>query len=384
MKMNSLLILINLTKRKAKNMNISNKITENQYRSIVEGSMIAVGILTLSRGVSRIALQDAWISVILGGIYPIIVVLLSAFISKKMNGCSFEKINDNIYGKFLSKVILTGFFIKFTIYGASILSGFVNVTKIVIIPFISPYIILAVLFLITLYTAINGLTLVARLCEVVSYLLILLVIIMNSFLFEGHMINVKPLFSSFKNIISAVPNSLFSYTGVEISYITIHFITNKSNPKKTGLKAVLFIIFTYASNVFVIIYCLGWEITSKNSYPILFLASILEIPLIENLRTTLMVIWSFIIFRILTCDFFAAAYSLSKAFNMKYKASLIITLILGAIGSIFMMPEYNRADILDKITPYTMGFGMLWGIITSIIIIIKNKKVPNNSYKKGD
>lgn len=358
-------------------MNISNKITENQYRSIVEGSMIAVEILTLSRGVSRSAYHEGWISVILGGIYPLIVVLLAAFISKKVNGCSFEKINDKIYGKFLSKIILVGFSAKFTFYGASILSGFTNVSKIVIIPFISPYVILAVLFFITLYTTINGLTLVGRLCELVSYLLILLVIMMNSLLFEGHIINVKPLFSSFKNIISAVPNSLFSYTGVEISYIIIHFITNKSNPKKAGLKAVLFIVFTYASNVFVIIYCLGWEITSKNSYPILFLASILEIPIIENLRTTLMVMWSFVIFRILACDFFAAAYSLSKAFNMKYKASLIITLILGLIGSVFMMPEYNRADILDKVTPYTMGFGILWGVITSIIIVIKNKKLSN-------
>ncbi|MBM7870353.1 spore germination protein [Clostridium pascui] len=365
-------------------MNISNKITENQYRSIVESSMVAVGILTLSRGVSRSAYHEGWISVILGGIYPIIVVLAADFIDKKMNGCSFEKINDKIYGKFLSKIILITFFIKFAIYGASILSGFVNVAKIVIIPFISPYVILAVLFFITSYATINGLTLVGRLCEVVSYLLVFLVIMMNSLLFEGHMINVKPLFSSFKNIISAVPNSLFSYTGVEMSYITIHFITNKSNPKKAGLQAVLFIVFTYASNVFVVIYCLGWEITSKNSYPILFLASTLEIPLIENLRTTLMVIWSFIIFRILTCDFFAAAYSLSKAFNMKYKVSLIITLILGLIGSIFMMPEYNRVNILDKVTPYTMGFGVLWGVITTIIIIIKNKKVSNNSYKKGD
>ncbi|WP_186428893.1 endospore germination permease [Clostridium sp. BSD9I1] len=365
-------------------MNISNKITENQYRSIVEGSMVAVGILTLSRGVSRSAYHEGWISVILGGIYPIIVVISASFIDKKMNGCSFEKINDNIYGKFLSKIILIAFFIKFTLYGASVLAGFVNVSKIVIIPFISPYVILAVLFFITLYATINGLTLVGRLCEVVSYLLILLVIMMNSFLIEGYMINVKPFVSSFKNIISAVPSSLFSYTGVEISYIAIHFITNKSNPKKAGLQAVLLIIFVYASNVFVIIYCLGWEITSKNSYPILFLSSTIEIPIIENLRTTLMVIWSFIIFRILACDFFAAAYSLSKAFNMKYKASVIITLILGAIGSIFMMPEYNRANILDKVTPYTMGFGMLWGIITSIIIIIKNKKVSNNSYKKGD
>lgn len=365
-------------------MNISNKITENQYRSIVEGSMVAIGILSLSRAVSRNAYQEAWISVILGGIYPIIVVLSASFIDKKMNGSSFEKINNKIYGKFLSKIILIAFFIRFIFSEATVISGFNNVTKIVIIPFISPYAIIIILSLLTLYTAVNGLTLVGRLCEAVSYLLVVMIIIMIAFSVEGYMINVRPFFSSFKNIISAVPDSLYSYAGIELSYIAIHFITNKANPKKKGLQAVLFIIFTYASNVFVIIYCLGWEVTSKNSYPILYLASILEIPIIENFRTTLIVIWSFIIFRILVCYLFASAYCLSKAFNIKYKASTVIAIILSAIVSIFMIPEYNRVDILDKVTPYTISFGTLWGVITSIIIVIKNKKISNNSCEKGD
>ncbi|KGK88843.1 GerAB/ArcD/ProY family transporter [Clostridium sp. HMP27] len=365
-------------------MDISNKITENQYRSIVEASMIAIGILSLSRVVSKSAYQEAWISVILGGVYPIIVVLLASFIDKKMNGYSFEKINNKIYGKVLSKIILIIFSMRFIFSEASVISGFSNVARIVIIPFISPYMIIVILSLMTFYTAINGLTMVGRLCEMVSYVLIILVIIMISFLVEGHIINVRPVFSSFKNIISAIPNSLYSYAGIELSYIVIYFISNKTNTKKAGMQAVLFTIFVYASNVFVIIYSLGWEITSKNSYPILFLASILEIPIIENLRTTLMVLWAFVIFRILVCYLFASAYCLSKAFNIKYKASVLIAIILSAIGSIFMIPEYNRADIIDKITPYMVGLGMLWGIITSIIIIIKNKKVSNNFYKRGN
>ncbi|MBE6066533.1 MAG: hypothetical protein E7211_02375 [Clostridium lundense] len=382
--MNSLLILINLTKRKAKNMDISNKITENQYRSIVEGSMIAIGILSLSRVVSRYALQDAWISVIIGGIYPVIVVILASFIDKKMNGYSFEKINDKIYGKFLSKIILTVFAIRFVFSEATVISGFSNISRIVIIPFIPPYIIIVILSLLTVYTAINGLTLVGRLCEVVSYLVIMMVIISIAFLFKGNMINIRPIFASFKNIILAIPDSLYSYVGIELSYIVIHFITNKTNSRKAGLQAVLFTIVTYASSVFATIYCLGWEISSKNLYPILYLSSTLEISLIENLRTTLMVIWAFVIFRILVCYLFASAYCISKVLNIKYKASVMTAIIPSVIGSIFMIPEYNRTDILNKVTPYIVGLGMLWGIITSIIIIIKNKKVLNNSSKKGD
>ena len=356
-------------------MDTSNKITQNQYRSIVEGSMVALGILTLSRNVTKYAYQEAWISVIIGGIYPIIVILLATFIDKKMNGYSFEKINNNIYGKFLSKIILIAFSIEFIFYEAAIIAGFTNITKFLIVPFISHYIIIVVVFLITLYTTINGLTLIGRLSEIVFYFLIVLVGMMITLSVKGSIINVKPFFTSFNNIFSAMPNSLYSYSGVELSYIVISFITNKTNPKKAGLQAVLFIIFTYASNVFAVIYSLGWEIASKNSYPILYLASTIQVPLIENFRTILMIIWSFVVFRILGCYLFGAGYCLSKAFNMKYNISLVITLILAVVLSLFMIPEYNRVNIIDKFISYAVGFGLLWGIITSIIIVIKKKHI---------
>lgn len=350
-----------------------NKITENQYMAVVQSSMIAIGVLTLGRGVTKYAYQDAWISVIIGGIYPIIVVMMAAFIDKKMKHHNFWEINNELYGKFLSYIIIIIFIGVFSFSQISIISGYVNVVNVVLVPYLPMYVSIITIMLLTLYTAINGLNIVARLCEVVFYLVIFSIIIPIFFIYQGSIINLMPFFSSFKNILFAIPDSLYSYAGVELSYVIISFITNKRNTKKHGIYGVLTVIASYTSNVFMSIFCIGWEMTSKYSYPPLFISSSVEIPLIENARTTIMTIWSFVIFRILACELFASSFCLSKITNISYKKScVIITAVLIPI-SFLLIPEHNRIKIVGKITPYLIMVGLAWGIITSVIILLKKK-----------
>lgn len=355
------------------NKEINNKITENQYMAIVQSSMIAIGILTLARTTTKQAYQDAWISIIIGGVYPIVVVILASFIDKKMNHYNFWQINNEVYGKFLSYIIVIIFIAVFSFSQLSIISAYINIIHGLLVPFAPAYAISILVMLLTLYTAINGLNIVGRLCEIVFYLVIIFIFVTLSLAFKGNIINVKPFFSSFKNILSALPDTIYSYAGVELSYVAISFITNTKNTSKPGIYGVLTVIVSYTANVFITIFCLGWEIASKHSFPYLYIAASTEIPLIENARTIIMLIWSFVIFRILACELFASSFCLSKATNISYKKSCIIITAILILLSFFLSPEHNRANVVDKITPYLAIVGLAWGIITSIIILLKRK-----------
>ncbi|MBE6066535.1 MAG: hypothetical protein E7211_02385 [Clostridium lundense] len=351
----------------------NNKITENQYMALVQSSMIAIGILTLSRGVAKYAHQDAWISVIIGGIYPIIVVIMASFIDKKMNHNNFWQINKELYGKYLSYIIILIFIAVFSFSQLSIISGYVNVIDVILVPYLPKYVSIITIMLLTLYTAISGLNIVARLCEIVFYLSVILIVITLLLIFKGNVINIMPFFSSFKSILAAIPDSLYSYAGIELSYVVISFITNKKNTKKSGVYGVLTVIVSYTINVFVTIWCIGWEMTAKYSDPSLFVASSVEIPLIENARTIIMIIWSLVIFRILACELFASSFCLYKATNISYKKSCVIITALLIPLSFFLLPERNRIKIVSKVTPYLVIVGLAWGIITSITILIKKR-----------
>lgn len=354
-------------------MNINNKITEHQYIALVHSAMIAVGILSLAQSVTNDAYQQGWISVLIGGLYPIVVVLMAAYIDKKMKHIDFLKINNEIYGKFLTHIIVLIFFAIFIFLEVSIISGFTNVLHLTIVNYMPNYIILIVVILITIYSAIYGLTNVGRLCELFFYLMIGFIALMIFFIPRGEIRNIRPIITSYKDIIKAIPATLYSYTGVEISYICISFITNKKNTKKAGVIAVLTIIFIYTLNIFITIYSLGWELVSKVSYPLLYLVSTVHLPLIENFKTLLMFLWSSIIFRILVCNLFASSYCLSKVIKMNYRGCCIICSIFTLGLSYFFIPEYNRTKIVDAITPYVVIFGVLWGVVTAILVYFKTR-----------
>lgn len=354
-------------------MNINNKITEHQYIALVHSAMIAVGILSLSQSVAGNAHQQGWISVLIGGVYPIIVVVAAAYIDKKMNHIDFWEINKKVYGKVLAYPIVLTFFASTLFFEISIISGFTNVLNLTIVNFIPNYIILILVSLLTVYSALYGLTNIGRLCELFFYLMIGFIVLMIFFVSRGDIRNIKPVISSFKDIIKALPATLYSYTGVELSYIFIAFITNRKNTKKAGIIAVFTIIGIYALNVFITIYSVGWELTSEVSYPLLYLVATVHLPLIENFTALLMFLWSSIIFRILVCHLFASSYCLSMIIKINYKKCCIICSILALSLSYFFIPEYNRVKIVEAITPYVVIVGLLWGVITSVLVYFKTK-----------
>ena len=86
------------------------KITQNQYIFIIIGSMIGIGILSLPSDVCKVAHQQGWISTLVGGLYPVFIVLTASIIDNKTNQASFLDINKKIYGKVLTPIITLIFF----------------------------------------------------------------------------------------------------------------------------------------------------------------------------------------------------------------------------------------------------------------------------------
>lgn len=354
-------------------MNINNKITEYQYIGLVHGSMIAIGVLSLAGSVANDAHQQGWISVLIGGLYPIIVVLMAAYIDKKMNHIDFWEINNKVYGKFLTSIIFLIFFAMFLFLEVSVLSGFTNVLRLTVVNYMPNYIILMVVTFLNIYSVMYGLTNIGRSCELFFYLMIGFIFLMIFFIPRGEIKNIKPIITSYRDIIKAIPATLYSYTGVEISYICIPFITNRKNTKKAGVIAVLTIIFIYTLNVFITIYSLGWELASEISFPFLYLVGTVHLPLIEDFTALLIFLWSSIIFVILVCFLFASSYCLSRVVKVNYRKCCIICALLVLGLSYFFIPEYNRTKIVDAITPCIVTFGVLWGVVTAVLVYFKTR-----------
>lgn len=359
---------------------IKNKITQNQYILIVISAMIGVGILSMASSLCKIALQQGWIPIIIGASYPLFIVITASIIDNKTNHASFWNVNKRIYGKIISRIFIFVFFLYYLTIFASIIAGFTNVLRHSITSFLSPiYIILPILILIPLITM-CGIYMVGRICEFYFYLTLPLIIIPLFFITKGSIVNIKPVFSSFNEILKATPTSFYALSGCEISYLIISNISNKRNTKKAGIIAVSVTTCIYVYIVFITIYYLGWEITSKLEYPLLYLIQSIPIPIISNFTALFIFLWSAIILKTLIIDCYGVSFLLSILIKTDYKKANFIFLPIALAYILFMIPEYNRKVLLDTIYPYFVIFTFLWGLITTILVSIKYRGEKNDSF----
>lgn len=348
----------------------TNKITQNQYLFIVFSAMLAIGILSMATDLCKTAHQNGWLPIIMGSIYPLYILITASIIDNKTNHANFVDINNKIYGKVLSNIFLLIFFFYFLTILVAIASGYANVLKQTITTFLHPaYIILPTFILITLIS-LRGLYMVGRICEFYFYLTIPLLIISLFLIPKGSIVNIKPIFISF-DIIKAIPDTFYAFSGCEISFFIISKISNKKNTKKAGIIAASILTFIYLLNVFMVIYNLGWEFTSNLEYPLLYLIQSIEIPILSNFLSIVIFLWSAIVLKSLLTYNYASSEILSKLFKIKYKIANFILLLIALIYIIFMIPEYNRIKLIDMFMPYFISFSFVWALITTILVTIK-------------
>jgi spore germination protein len=295
-------------KEKMKNDTIS----QNQYISIILSSMIGIGILSLSSNVSKLSYQQGWISIFLGGVYPIITVIIASIINKKTNNQDYWEYSTKVYGKIITIILTIIFYFIFLTLLSSVASGYTNVINYSVDVFLPSKYILIPVIMVTALVSINGLKIIGRICELFFYLALPIIIILIFIFKNGTILNVQPIFYSFKEIMKGIPAAFYSYAGVEVCYIVISHTYSKTNKLKAGLMSCIFTIILYTLSTIVIITNLGWELTSNLLHPLIYIMDTIRIPIISNFSSLFIIFWSLIIIRVLLCFSYAASYCLSK------------------------------------------------------------------------
>ena len=358
---------------------MNNKITGRQYISILLSSLIGIGILSLPSEVCKVAKQDGWISVALGGFLPFYLLLAASYVHTKMNYEDFSNIAKKLYGKYLSY----GFFIiisfSLLIYETLIIADYTNIMKASIGGFVPKIIIVSIMTFLTINVSRNGLTIIGRLSEISLYFIIPLLLLPIIFIPKGSITNIQPFFSSGKNILSAVPKGILAYTGPEIAFVILHFVTNKKKPYKAAVITTSIITFLYTFTVFIAIYYFGWKLTSKIDFPLLFIYELTKVPILSDSKALFILIWSITIFITCNIEQFSLCYYGSKIFNCEYKkVSNVISVVIFTLSSYASYNDDFKAKFLEPLLPYLSMFIIIFAAISSILVAFKIRGEKKN------
>lgn len=349
---------------------VNHNITQNQYIHILLSSMIGIGILTIGNGM-KAAKQSAWIPVLLLGIYPIFTVFCSSYIDKKSGHMQYWEMSIKVYGKILTYMFTFIFLIDFLLTLVFTLSGFTNLLSFALTTYLPAKLTLVLLTLFSVFIALDGLTYIGRLCELLFFSMLILLLAPLTFYRGGNIINVEPFIGSFNGILSVIPSCIYPYIGIEITFLITPLIVNSTSVKKSGIYACLFTIVFYTFVAFAVIYYAGWELTSKLRYPLLFLLRSIPIPLLTDTQSIFVFLWSSVIFKIASIMTFGVSYCSTKIFHIQYKKAVMLLIPALYFISSFLLIETKRRVVIGIVAPYMIGFVVLWSILTIIIVHFK-------------
>jgi spore germination protein len=355
----------------------NNLLTPNQFSMLVIFSAVAIGVLSIPNAVVIIAKQDGWISVFLGGIYPVYVILSALYIARNHPNENILVLNKKFFGKVLGSILNILQLFIFTFQAVSEVSGVCNFLTVYIIDFLSKFRVMFILSVVAAFCAYKGLKAIGIVSQLVFYMMMLASVIGILALVKGSYLNVMPIFGSgYMNILNGVKGTFYAYSGIEIVLLLYPYINDKNKLKASCLISVALVCIGYTWVTFATIFYLGHRVIPKAMWSSLFIIESLRLPIINNFRFIVMYIWTFVSITSASLSFYACELVVKDLFN-NLKRNVFYFLLVPVIfyASTLLDEEVKRREIVNSITVIILIVNALYIFLMVLIVHFKKEKV---------
>lgn len=353
-----------------------NIITPFDLTLLIVGSMCGIRVLHASNQVAEIAKQDGWICIFFAGLYPILILLLTLYLSKKYPNDNILALSTKFLGNILGNVFNLGFLLWILFYICAGASSLSNVSRLYVSGYLIPLKIIFSELLVATYLSSRGLKPLTRVNNIIVLFMLFSSTILVPAFKEGTILNIMPIFgSSLKKLLLGSFAATTNYRGIELLLIYYPYISNKKQLKKSAFLGVLITIIFLTWTSFITFYFLGSTIIPKNLYPFLFVSDNITIPVITNLRYIFLFIWTLVGFNFVSNYLFASDEILVTFLsNKKRNWFLLILLPLISYASMKLGNEGSRRSITNALSPYLSLFILVYIILIITMIIIRKGK----------
>lgn len=348
-------------------------LTKSQFMFIIFGSIVGTGVISLPDDVVKVSHQDGWISALIGGIYPLYIVMMGAYVSKKFPNDTILILSKKYFGKFFGNIFNLIFSTSFIYFAAMVASIYISLMRNFVIVFLTPLKMIVIIFFIVLYTAFKGLKVIGKISEIAFYIMLTLILSAIPALRVANITNIYPIFDAgLKSILYGSMTAIFAYSGAEIMLLICPFMKEKNKVFSSSLIIITFIIIIYAWIVFITIYYLGPDIVTKSYWSFLLVTESVTITVINNYRYIFIFLWSLIAFRTCTIYCYAGIYIL-KDFIKKIEIKKLYFFMYPLLVYLAFQfgNDINRQQISKYATQAYVIFNVLYITVIAVIVFLK-------------
>jgi spore germination protein len=357
----------------------TNSLTSYEITFTLIGTVIGIYLLKAAGDVTKNAQQDGWISMLLGGLYPLYIVFIASYIIKKHSKDNILTLSKKYLGTIIGNILNFVFFLQFLFYLTFVVASIINMLRTFNISFLPPLKTAFVIVTVGAYAASKGIKTIAKINVIAFYFLLFLVILSLIPLKDGSLFNVMPVGGSgIMNIFKGVGASFQSYSTIEVILLIHPFAQKNVSVKTAALKAVLLICIIYTWFIFITIFYLGIDLIPKSFWPSIMVFQSIHIPLINNFVTVFMLLWATIFFKSISTQYFFVTFIIGDYTKVNIqKICLFIWPVIVFMSLLFSKePKYN--EYFSSLAIYIVIFNLSYFTIIALLIFLKQKKVKSH------
>jgi spore germination protein len=350
------------------------RLNPRQAMTLTAASILSVDILKVQQEIVKIAHQDAWFSLILGGLLAIAAGMVSYFLASLYPDKDLPEIYIEAAGNFVGRIFLLAVSIYMLLYLGFSLRIFTMALKMFLLDRTPMYALVIFMALTVGYGVFKGIYTIGGIVDTIfPFTIITIAAIIMLSIPQGDFIYLKPvLFDNTEGILKSIIPSFQNLNG----YGMILYIYSYSEKTKSSffwyMTGILIAIAAYVSLTAVSIAVFGPKDVITLIYPTLTLLKAIEFPatFLERLESFAVVLWIGIVYISAVLFYFASTRNLMVLFGIKrkyYKYAVwaqipVIVFIAMSVESGLMVFHYaHEAKILQA---------FLWLIITPLVTVV--------------
>ncbi len=344
-------------------------LTPIQFIFFIVQTQIGVGVLSLPYSVFTAgAKSDAWISVIVAGLFVQLLILMFWLLTRRYPTLTFYEILSITFGKRIGAVFKLLYVIYFLVISSLILILFNQVVETWAYPRTPNWAIVLMLVIMTYYLTIEKLRIISRFYVLVSiFLLAILFLTLPAY----QHIDIRYLMpighSGIANILLSGKEALFSLLGFEFLIFLLPFVkgNNKQKLYYASIANVLVTVYYSYITFLTLTFFSPVEITLIPQ-PVLYLINAFTFTIVERVDIIFLSIWFISVFTSYCSYVYFSALGLANTFSLK-KHKFLVPIILVLSAAISLIPRNVLA--VGQWSDYIGNIAMVFAITFPLLFL---------------
>lgn len=311
---------------------MSQTITARQISILVRDVMIGIGLLTLARDTVGQAGQAGWFAVIIGGLFPLLGIWGAVSLCRRFPRQDFLFICRTLLGSVAGSCLAALYCIYHLVLGSLIARGFVEVVSTFFLVRTPRIVIMLLLFAGAAYLVQHGALALARVNELLFYILLVLPFLALPALHMADTTNLLPLWGRHLSGLGAgALSSAFAYTGFGVMLFLYWRADDPEKVLPRTLAATAYVILMYSFVVLMSTLVFGMDLLKRFTWPTLALLRTFTIPVLERIDSIFSIIWISVVYRVVSINHFAVCDTIASFWQRRWHHVIAWLAILPAI-----------------------------------------------------